>query len=132
MIIQSNVKGRVELNLEHQHVIVHGRNGGGKSAVVHSVELACFGSVRDAAGRDMKQKSLVQHVAAPGEELRAHVTFNCGLSCTWPSKNTHGLKNPLAITLGVLTGSTSNFWSTCSATWTMTMRSILITQTGMR
>jgi hypothetical protein len=107
MIIQSNVKGRVELNIDHQHIIIHGRNGGGKSAVVHSIELACFGGVYDAAGRDVKQKGLVQHVAAPGEELRSHVTFNCGLSCTWPTKNQHGLINPLAITAEAMTGSTS-------------------------
>ena len=53
MRIRSNVKGDINLNLESPYVLVHGRNGGGKSAVVHSVELACFGEVRDAAGRTM-------------------------------------------------------------------------------
>jgi hypothetical protein len=104
--IQSNVKGHIDIKLQAPYVLLHGRNGGGKSAVVHSVELACFGEVRDAAGRDMKAKHHVEHVARPGEELSSHVGFEGGLSFTWPSKKNYGMVNPLAIATDVMTAGT--------------------------
>ena len=105
MRIRSNVKGDINLNLESPYVLVHGRNGGGKSAVVHSVELACFGEVRDAAGRTMKQKGRVAHLASE-DDLRAHVDFG-GLSFEWPAgRKSYGMVNPLAITTDIMTAST--------------------------
>ena len=105
--IRSNVKGRIDLRPRSPYVLLHGRNGGGKSAVVHSVELACFGEVRDAAGRNIKAKHHVAHVAAPGEELEAHVSFEGGLSFTWPSKDTYGMVNPISIAMDVMTAGTA-------------------------
>jgi len=104
--IQSNVKGHIDIKPCSPYILLHGRNGGGKSAVVHSIELACFGEVRDAAGRNMKAKRHVAHVAAPGEDLEAHVAFEGGLSFTWPSKDTYGMVNPIAIAMDVMTAAT--------------------------
>ena len=106
MKIRSNVKGDIRLNLESPYVLVHGRNGGGKSAVVHSVELACFGEVRDAAGRTMKQKGRVMHLSSEEDDLRAEVDFG-GLSFKWPpGKRSYGMVNPLALTMDIMTAST--------------------------
>ena len=104
--IRSNVKGDINIKLGSPYVLLHGRNGGGKSAVVHSIELACFGEVRDAAGRNMKAKHHVAHVAKPGEELEAHVSFEGGLSFTWPSKDTYGMVNPISIAMDIMTAGT--------------------------
>lgn len=106
MDIQSNIKGQIDLRRMSPYLFVHGANGSGKSAVAHSVELACFGGVSDAAGRDVKQKSLVGHLAPEGEELRAYVGFEGGLSFNWPTKERYGMVNPLAIATEVMTGST--------------------------
>ena len=88
MRIRSNVKGDINLNLESPYVLVHGRNGGGKSAVVHSVELACFGEVRDAAGRTMKQKGRVTHLSSE-DDLRGLLGGSpMGWSTPWRSPRT--------------------------------------------
>ena len=107
MNVFSNIKGSVDLKRVMPFLLVHGPNGSGKSSVAHSIELACFGGVSDAAGRDVKQKRLVQHLAPEGEELRSHVEFDGGLSFTWPTKERYGMINPLEVAMEVLTGSTA-------------------------
>lgn len=107
--IRSNVKGNIDIKPGSPYVLLHGRNGGGKSAVVHSVELACFGEVRDAAGRDIKASNQLKHLSSDPDDLHSCVDFIGGMSFTWPRKrsdNSYGLVNPLGITMDVLTGST--------------------------
>ena len=61
--LRSNVKGNIEVTFDSPYVLVTGANGSGKSAIVHSIELACFGQVRDASGRDSKSKSHLEHLS---------------------------------------------------------------------
>ena len=103
--IKSNVKGFVNVELETPYALLTGRNGSGKSAIVHSAEQACFGALYDAAGRDVKSKALVQHIAAPKELLFATVEFLDGSSRGWPNNYTN-MRNPLFEAMEAMAGST--------------------------
>ena len=103
--IKSNVKGFVDVELEVPYALLMGRNGSGKSAIVHSAELACFGALYDAAGRDVKSKALVQHIAAPKEMLFSQVDFLDGSSRLWPNNFTD-MRNPLHEAMEAMAGST--------------------------
>ena len=57
----TNIKNNLESRWRFQSpwVLLHGRNGAGKSSLIHGLELACFGQVFDAAGNDCKLKSRI-------------------------------------------------------------------------
>jgi len=83
MRIRSNLKTMdaeatftvAEGSMPTRYVFVHGPNGCGKSAIVHSIEYALTGLVADAAGRDIKAKSHV-NTLANGAEARVEVEFD--------------------------------------------------------
>ena len=70
----SNIKTQ---NMEFRHrfqapyVLLTGRNGSGKSGLIHALELAVFGQVYDAAGKDIKSKGLVAMLTSGGEPVVA-------------------------------------------------------------
>jgi len=74
MIVRSNLKNLPEIIdiPESRYIFLHGPNGCGKSAVVHSIECALTGLVADAAGRDIKSKAYI-HTLANGPEAHVEV-----------------------------------------------------------
>ena len=46
------------------YVLVYGRNGAGKSSVMHGLELACFGKVCDVVGKDIKLKRYIEYLSS--------------------------------------------------------------------
>ena len=74
----TNVKNRMtaRFRFEAPYVFIHGRNGSGKSAVIHSLELACFNQVYDAAGKDIKLARHLDLMMAEGGTVRASILTN--------------------------------------------------------
>ena len=74
----TNVKNRMttRFKFEAPYVFIHGRNGSGKSAVIHSLELACFSQVYDAAGKDVKLAKHLDLMMAEGGTVRASILTN--------------------------------------------------------
>lgn len=61
--INSNLKGMKEtLRFESEYILLLGKNGSGKSTVVHAIELALTGAAADMAGKDVKLKSRLRHL----------------------------------------------------------------------
>ena len=73
----TNVKNRMttRFRFESKYVIVNGRNGAGKSALIHALELACFNQVYDAAGKDIKLKRHIEFMTE-GATVTASVLTN--------------------------------------------------------
>ena len=61
--IESNVKGKIKQSFYSNYVAFIGRNGSGKSASVHSLELALFSKAFDASNKDVKQKKRLNMMA---------------------------------------------------------------------
>tara|TARA_R100001510_G_scaffold19527_1_gene17025 strand:+ start:10815 stop:11795 length:981 start_codon:yes stop_codon:yes gene_type:complete len=74
----TNVKNRMtaSFRFETPYVFIHGRNGSGKSAVIHALELACFNQVYDAAGKDIKLARHLDLMMAEGGTVRASILTN--------------------------------------------------------
>ena len=74
----TNVKNRMttRFRFEAPYVFIHGRNGSGKSAIIHSLELACFSQVYDAAGKDIKLAKHLDLMMAEGGTVRASILTN--------------------------------------------------------
>ena len=64
------------------YVLVYGRNGAGKSSVMHGLELACFGKVCDVVGKDIKLKRYIEYLSSEGSTVysRIHTSENERLS----------------------------------------------------
>lgn len=73
-----NVKNRMTRSWRFQapYVLIQGRNGSGKSAVIHALELACFNQVYDAAGKDIKLAKHLDLLMAEGGTVRASILTN--------------------------------------------------------
>jgi len=67
-------------------VLVHGRNGGGKSAIINGLELACFGKVCDVVGKDIKLKRYLEYLSADGATVHALVHTSDNLRLSYPEK----------------------------------------------
>ena len=74
--ICSNVKGPIDLQLASPYNLIYGRNGSGKSAVIHSIELGAFDTAFDAAGKDVKAKGAVELLAPRGDGLFCQLTVD--------------------------------------------------------
>jgi len=64
--IRTNLKTNVDYETHEpdaQYLFIYGKNASGKSALVHSIELALTGMVTDAAGRDIKQQVYLDALA---------------------------------------------------------------------
>tara|TARA_R100001510_G_C7643072_1_gene200611 strand:- start:398 stop:1390 length:993 start_codon:yes stop_codon:yes gene_type:complete len=101
--IYSNVKGHIDLQLESRYNLVWGRNGSGKSAVIHSVELGAFDTAFDAAGKDVKAKGALEALAPKGDGLFCHLTVD-GEELSWGDRQ-KPFDNVVAIAMRALTGS---------------------------
>tara|TARA_R110000824_G_scaffold305107_1_gene492933 strand:+ start:2552 stop:3616 length:1065 start_codon:yes stop_codon:yes gene_type:complete len=112
--IVSNVKGFQDQTLESSHVVFLGNNGSGKSSLIHSIELALFRQVSDAAGRDHKVKHQLQNLAATGEDLSARVFFDNDTNRRWITGSTSNKADKISYTnviqeaLHALAGSSRN------------------------
>ena len=71
----TNIKRNADMRYRftHPHVLVLGDNGSGKSSLVHGIELACFGQVFDAAGKDIKLKRHLEFMVGHNEEVNASI-----------------------------------------------------------
>ena len=71
----TNIKRDTDMRhrFTHPHVLFIGDNGSGKSALVHGIELACFGQVYDAAGKDIKLKRHLEFMVGDNEEVNASI-----------------------------------------------------------
>jgi len=74
----TNVKNKLETRwrFEVPYVLIYGRNGAGKSSIIHGLELACFNQVFDAAGKDVKLKRVINQMGYKGDEVRASILTN--------------------------------------------------------
>lgn len=74
----TNVKNKLETRwrFEVPYVLIYGRNGAGKSSIIHGLELACFNQVFDAAGKDVKLKRVINQMGDKGNEVRASILTN--------------------------------------------------------
>lgn len=112
--IVSNVKGFQDQSLESPYVVFLGNNGSGKSSLIHSIELALFRQVSDAAGRDHKVKHQLQNLAATGEDLSSRVFFADNTSRRWLTGSASNKSDKISYTnviqeaLSALTGSSRN------------------------
>ena len=67
------------------YVLVHGKNGGGKSSIMHGLELACFGKVHDVVGKDIKLKRYLEYLSAEGSTVHARVNTSENLRLSYPA-----------------------------------------------
>ena len=76
--IKANLKG-IDIDLVDlkPNVVLHGKNGGGKTAVLHAMQAGLTGGVFDYAGRDEVKlaEALAELVPAGEEGVRSEVTF---------------------------------------------------------
>jgi hypothetical protein len=101
--IHSNVKGKIDLSLHSPYNLIIGRNGSGKSAIMHSIELAAFDTAFDAAGKDVKQKSALERLAPRGKELYSTLDVD-GEDVSWGDRSDR-FDNVVAMAMRALTGS---------------------------
>jgi hypothetical protein len=104
--IYSNVKGPIDLQLASPYNLIYGRNGSGKSAVIHSIELGAFDTAYDAAGKDVKTKGALEMLAPRGDGLFCHLTVD-GEEVSWGDRSKK-FDNVVAIAMRALTGSHDN------------------------
>jgi hypothetical protein len=100
--ICANVKGTIILPLTVPYNLVYGRNGSGKSAVIHSIELAAFGTAYDAAGKDVRQKGAVELLAPQSAGLYSQLTVD-GERIDWGDRSDK-FDNVIAMAMRALTG----------------------------
>jgi len=55
------------------YVLVTGRNGAGKSSVMHGLELACFGQVCDVVGKDIKLAKYLEYLSSETHSVHARM-----------------------------------------------------------
>ena len=74
----TNVKNRMTTRwkFEQPYVFIEGRNGAGKSSIIHALELACFNQVYDASGKDVKLKRHIEFMMAEGKDVTASILTN--------------------------------------------------------
>jgi|5B_taG_2_1085324.scaffolds.fasta_scaffold00356_16 hypothetical protein len=101
--IYSNVKGPIDLQLASPYNLIFGRNGSGKSAVIHSIELGAFDTAYDAAGKDVKTKGALEALAPRGDGLFCHLTVD-GEEVSWGDRSKK-FDNVVAMAMRALTGS---------------------------
>ena len=101
----SNVKNKAEQRwrFEAPYVLLHGRNGAGKSSIIHGLELACFGQVFDAAGKDIKLKRHINFMGTH-EGVRAAILTNDFL--TYEYSDPAGYINAVHVALTAMNGGT--------------------------
>lgn len=104
--IHSNVKGRIDLSLHSPYNLIIGRNGSGKSAIMHSIELAAFDTAFDAAGKDVKQKGALERLAPRGAKLHSTLYVD-GEEVCWGDRSDR-FDNVVAMAMRALTGSTAS------------------------
>lgn len=68
------------------YVLVHGKNGGGKSSIMHGLELACFGQVFDVVGKDIKLKKHLNYLTDGDTNVKAQITTSENELWRYPSK----------------------------------------------
>jgi len=82
----TNIKG-IEADLEglKKNVLVIGPNGGGKTAMLHALQLALSGAARDFAGRDEVKLAAALHSLKPegAEVVVSTVTLDDGAVAEW-------------------------------------------------
>ena len=100
--ICSNVKGPIDLQLASPYNLIYGRNGSGKSAVIHSIELGAFDTAFDAAGKDVKAKGAVELLAPRGDGLFCQLTVD-GEYIEWGDRS-NKFDNVVAMAMRALTG----------------------------
>jgi hypothetical protein len=104
--IYSNVKGPIDLQLTVPYNLIFGRNGSGKSAVIHSIELGAFDTAYDAAGKDVKAKGALEALAPRGDGLFCHLTVD-GEEVSWGDRSKK-FDNVVAMAMRALAGSHDN------------------------
>lgn len=119
--VKSTLKRGCDVTLSQRTVLV-GKNGGGKSTVVQSLELALGGYVTDMEGRDIvKRNSAIGRLFGPDTPMEVTVEFAEGQTFTWcmergskpgsykdpEAVRPMSVKWPFAHLKGVLAGDTS-------------------------
>ena len=100
--VYSNVKGLVDLQFASPYNLIYGRNGSGKSSIIHSIELGAFDTAFDAAGKDVRSKSDLQYLAPRGDKLFCHLTVD-GEEVDWGDRSDR-FDNVVAMAMTALTG----------------------------
>jgi hypothetical protein len=100
--IYSNVKGRIDLQFASPYNLIFGRNGSGKSSIIHSIELGAFDTAFDAAGKDVRSKADLKFLAPRGRELFCHLTVD-GEEVDWGDRSDR-FDNVVATAMRALTG----------------------------
>ena len=100
--IYSNVKGGIDLQFASPYNLIYGRNGSGKSSIIHSIELGAFDTAFDAAGKDVRSKSDLQFLAPRGDKLFCHLTVD-GEEIDWGDRSDR-FDNVIAMAMRALTG----------------------------
>ena len=94
------------------YVLVHGRNGAGKSSLMHGLELACFGKVCDVVGKDIKLKRYIEYLSADGSTVHARLHTSEHEKLSYP-KNASDTKvdylNAVQLALDAIKGSNVAF-----------------------
>ena len=100
----TNVKDAAEQRwrFESKYVLIQGKNGAGKSGIIHGLEMACFGQVYDAAGKDMRAKRYIEFLGSGGE-VRASILTNDLHKYEYGAK-TAGYLNAIELTLNAMNG----------------------------
>jgi hypothetical protein len=100
--IYSNVKGNIDLQFASPYNLIYGRNGSGKSSIIHSIELGAFDTAFDAAGKDVRSKADLRFLAPIGTELFCHLTVD-GEEVDWGDRSDR-FDNVVSMAMGALTG----------------------------
>jgi energy-coupling factor transporter ATP-binding protein EcfA2 len=106
----SNIKTQ---NMEFRHrfqspyVLLTGRNGSGKSGLIHALELAVFGQVYDAAGKDIKSKGLVAMLTSNDEPVVAQAMTTDNMRYDFHEASGPKLLNAMDLSMKAMTGGTN-------------------------
>ena len=100
--IYSNVKGRIDLQFASPYNLIYGRNGSGKSSIIHSIELGAFDTAFDAAGKDVRSKADLRFLAPRGTELYCHLIVD-GEEVDWGDRSNR-FDNVVSMAMDALTG----------------------------
>jgi len=100
--IYSNVKGKIDLQFASPYNLIYGRNGSGKSSIIHSIELGAFDTAFDAAGKDVRSKADLRFLAPRGTELYCHLIVD-GEEVDWGDRSNR-FDNVVSMAMDALTG----------------------------